>query len=478
MTNQTSLPRGVGQPGFQVLTGQVPYSQEAEEAAVGACLIVATDAFDEMAEFLHGEDFYVLRLQYIWEAMKRLRERNEPIDYLTVQEELRALGRLNEVGGPAYLIQLTNAVPFSPYAVVYGRMVERLALRRRLMVCGDVYKSLAMDEEISTEQVLADAEHAFSALRDSRFDHGNEEWIETVGRLIDAVQGRIDNPDQLMGLPTGFRELDDLLAGFQQTDFLLVAGRPGMGKTSLLLGFALNAMRQGARVGFMSQEMGRDQLVQRLAAMETGINMQKIRLGTLDVKTEWPRFVAAMGSIGPLPFMVDDIAGATATSIRSKALRWKRQQGLDLLIVDYLQLLSPERDRQGFSTDYEDLSYISRAMKLLAKELNIPVLCAAQLNRALEGRQDKRPQLSDLRGSGALEQDADVVMFLYRDVIYNDATEFPNRADVIVAKHRNGPTGVISLHFDKSCTKFSDSRTQMIDLRGLGFTGHEHYDHD
>jgi replicative DNA helicase len=271
----------------------------------------------------------------------------------------------------------------------------------------------------------------------------------------------ISNPNATHGVPSGFKDLDTLLGGLQRSDLIIFAGRPGMGKTSFLLSAAANAARIGARVAIFTMEMGADQIVQRLISMETGINTQKLRLGQL-TQQEYGRFVEAAGRVSRLNVFIDDTPALSPLQMRTKCRRLKHEFGVDMVIVDYLQLMNAGGQYQN--NRVQEISYISRSLKELARELNTPIFSAAQLSRAVEQRQDKRPVLSDLRESGSIEQDADVVMFLYRDVVYNDATEFPNQADVIIAKHRNGPTDTISLYFDKSLTKFMDGTVRRIDL--------------
>jgi replicative DNA helicase len=426
-----------------VLPGQVPYSQEAEEAVIGAVL-VNPEAFLGVASFLQADDFYILRHTYIWEALQRLSERNENIDFLTVQEELRAANRLAEVGGPAYLTQLMNSMP--------------------TMMTADEIKGLALDEELPIEKVTDEAEAKLFRITERNLRRDVVPMREAISEYFDRIEHLMQHQDEPLGLPSGFRDLDQLLGGLQRSDLLIFAGRPGMGKTSWLLSVALNAAKVGARVAIFTMEMGNEQITQRFMSMETGINTQRLRAGQIDQK-EWARFVQASGRMANLGIFIDDTPALTPLQMRTKCRRLAHEFGLDLVIVDYMQLMSA--GGQYENNRVQEISYISRSIKELARELNVPVISAAQLSRAVEQRQDKRPQLSDLRESGSIEQDADLVMFLYRDVVYNEATEFPNRADIIVAKHRNGPTGIVSLHFEKSLTKFSDARTQSIDLSGL-----------
>lgn len=446
------------------LAGQfAPYSPDAEEAVLGSILI-NPEQFLSLASFLRKEDFYIRRHEMLWDACMRISERGDRIDLLTVQEELRALGQLTEIGGLPFLIQLTNATPTSVHAEVYGRIVERASIRRRLLIAGDEIKALALQEDLSIERVTAEAEARLFSVTEMNVRKDIVPMRDAIAEYFDRIEHLIQHPDEPLGLPTGFRDLDEMMGGLQRSDLLIFAGRPGMGKTSFLLSVALNAAKFGARILIFTMEMGADQIVQRLISMETGINTQKLRLGQLSPH-DWTRFVQATGRMTNLNIFIDDSAAMTPLQLRTKCRRLQHEYGLDLVIVDYIQLMSAGG---GYENNrVQEISYISRSLKELARELNVPLFTAAQLSRAVEQRQDKRPQLSDLRESGSLEQDADIVAFLYRDAVYNLAAEQPNAADIIIAKHRNGPTGVISLHFEPSLTKFSDARKVTIDTRGL-----------
>lgn len=856
---------------------QTPYSQEAEEATIGAILVNPVTYF-AVAAFLRAEDFFILRHRYIWEGLTRLHERGEPIDYLTVTQELKDTGRLTEIGGPAYLTQLINSTPTSVHAEVYGRLVERASVRRRLMAASDEIKSLALNEELTVEQVISDAEARLFDVTERQMSKELIPMREAVSDYFDRIEYLMANRNQPLGVPSGFKDLDKLLGGFQKSDLIIFAGRPGMGKcvaegtliqtelglvpiesllpqntsgvrddeggiyypltigvqtpdgirqtshfydsgirptlrlqtrtgcsltgthvhpvlvlspsghkvwkalnkltcgdfvaiqrhepswgqatklpdftfdyyrsgftskphlpqqmttdlayilgllagdgnltrsnyvslsssdpeilrdfyqwasslglvarhraaydhtissvvlntwlkhiglsgyahekeipytimrapkeyvqaflqglfdtdahaelqngyiqfvstsptlarqvhtlllafgivskltfkanayrgawliritgdnarlffekigfrldrkqsrrnllptvsnanldvipylpetnvgfgktnyrkyfngikspsyaklrqiaeyapvvndllepqfywdevvtiedagmqhcydltipdghsfvangivnhnTSFMLSAALNMARLNQRIAIFSMEMGVEQIVQRLISMESAINSQSLRLGQLN-QQEWARFVHAAGNLSKFPIYIDDSAALNPLELRTKCLRMQREHGLDLVVVDYLQLMNAGGSYEN--NRVQEVSYISRNMKELAREFNVPILSAAQLSRAVEQRQDKRPQLSDLRESGSLEQDADIVMFLYRDEMYNEATEFPNQADIIVSKHRNGPTGTISLFFEKTLTKFMNAAERSVDL--------------
>lgn len=440
-----------------------PYSQEAEEAVIGAVLINPS-AFVTVCSFLKADDFFFVRHQYIWQAMNVLNERREPVDYLTLVDTLRIAGRLAEIGGAAFLTTLINATPTSVHAEVYGRLVERASTRRRLMIAADEIKQLALNEAMTIETVTAEAESRLFKVTDRSADDRMHNFGDLISTVSDGVEARISGNLTDMGVPSGLRELDGLIGGWQKGDLVIFAGRPGMGKSSALATFSLNAARLGARVALFSLEMGGEMVTQRLLAMETGINTQTMRLGKLSPQ-EWSRFVEAAGRLSNFPIFIDDTPGLSVQQLRAKCRHLVHQHGLDLIIVDYVQLMTglPEHRNNRVL----EIGYITQALKELARELNVPVIAAAQLNRAVEQRQDKRPVLSDLRESGNLENDADIVIFLYRDVVYNPNTEFPNAADMIVAKHRNGATDTVSLYYEKTITKFMDGAIRRIDLGNL-----------
>ncbi len=442
---------------------QVPFSQEAEEATIGAVL-VDPGALLTVASFLREEDFYFLRNAFIWRALLNLNLRNDAIDYVTLTNELYAIGKLEEVGGQAYLTYLAFNVPTSQHAEVYGRIVQRASLRRRLMKAADEIRQLATSEDKPIEAVTSEAEAALFNVTESQTRREITPMQQAISDYYDRIDRLMRSQQDALGLPTGYVPLDRLLGGLQRSDLLIFAGRPGMGKTSFLLSLALNSARFGGRVLIFTMEMGVEQITQRFLSMETGINMQKLRLGQLE-PNEYSRFLEAMARLSQLPIFIDDTPALNPIQMRTKCRRVAHEYGIDLVIVDYLQLMNAGKSYEN--NRVQEISYISRALKELARELNVPVLSAAQLSRAVEQRQDKRPVLSDLRESGSIEQDSDIVMFLYRDVVYNEATEFPNQANIIVAKHRNGPTGVIDLYFDKTVTRFVDADSRTIDLREL-----------
>ena len=445
-------------------TLQIPASLEAEQALLGAILL-DPKAYFEIASFLEDDDFFLKRHEYIWAALRRLHDRHDAIDYVTLSRELQDMSVLDEVGGQAYLTSLVNNTPSSVHAEVYGRLVERTSIRRKMLTATDEIRRLALDEELPIDKVLSEAEQALFTVSNSQIKREFVPIWQAVSEYYDEIEKQLAAGDETFGLPTGFKKLDELLGGFQKSDLIVFAGRPGMGKTSWLLTVALNIARRGARIALFTMEMGVEQMVQRLISMETGISIQQLRSAKITPR-EQTRLTEAIGRISTLPLFIDDTPSITPTEIRTKCRRLQHEYGLDLVLVDYMQLMSAGKVYEN--NRVQEISYISRNLKDLARELNVTVLSTAQLSRAVEQRQDKRPQLSDLRESGSIEQDADAVMFLYRDEVYNpDTVEYPNAADVILSKHRHGPTGTVQLLFQKTIMKFQDARIQSVDLSNL-----------
>jgi len=427
-------------------------------------VLLNSDSLFEVAPFLQPDDFFIVRNSWVWEAILRLHERNEQIDYVTVVEELRQQGRLEEIGGAAYITYLINHTPASIYAEAYGRIVERAAIRRRLLASASEIAQLAHDESADINEVIDRSEASLFAVTERRLRKEIVPINVAISEYYDRIEHLYEHRGEPLGVPSGFVDLDRLLGGLQKSDLIIVAGRPGMGKTSWLLSAALNAARARARVAIFSMEMSNEQIVQRLISSETGISTQNLRLGKLDDR-EWTLFVEATGNLSNVRIFLDDTPAQSPIQMRTKCRRLYSEHGLDLIIVDYLQLMNSGSGR--VENRVQEISFISRQLKQLARELNVPVLAAAQLSRAVEQRQDKRPQLSDLRESGSIEQDADVVMFIYREDAYNENTDRPNQADILVSKHRNGPTGVVTLYFRKELTQFSNLNRTGVDLAGF-----------
>ena len=438
----------------------VPHNREAEEALLGAVLI-NPEAYYDVAQFLEADDFYIHRHRWIWNAFKRLNETHTPIDFLTVTTELEQSAKLAEVGGAAYLTALMSNVPSALHAETYGRIIEETAIRRRMLEAANQIAKLAYDEETGLEAVMNDAEKAVFGVSEKRLTRDLAPINEVLSEFYDHISDLSQRPDEIRGVPTGFIDLDKLLTGLQPSDLVIIAGRPGMGKT----GFALSLAKHAAQihkkhVAIFSLEMGNDQLVQRLIAQETGIDSQRLRSGKLEAH-EWNLFTHAVEVLGDTRIFLDDTPGITPLQLRTKCRRLHLEYGLDLIIIDYLQLMSGDTRTDN---RVQEVSYISRQLKILARELNVPVLAAAQLSRAVEQRADKKPVLSDLRESGSLEQDADIVMFIYRPEVYDEDPAKENIAEIIIAKHRNGPVGSVQLIFRKNLAKFENAATRKVDL--------------
>jgi len=438
-------------------TTGLPHSREAEEAVIGAVLI-NPEVYYDLAQFLQADDFYIHRLRFIWEAYVRLQERRTSVDSLTVSEELEDMGRLEEIGGPAYLTALLNQVPTTLHAEAYGKIVEAASLRRRLLTAANSIATLAYDESEAIDTVMGEAEKAIFNVGERKMRHDVRPIREVLSEYYDHVDELARRADDIVGVPTGFTDLDKMLGGLQPSDLLITAGRPGMGKTALMLTIVHNAsLIHKKRVAVFSLEMSNEQVVQRLIAQQTGIDSQRLRSGKL-TDEDWPVFNHAIEVLGDTRIYLDDTPALTPLQLRTKCRRLHMEYGIDLVIVDYLQLMSSETRNDN---RVQEVSYISRSLKQLARELNVPLIAAAQLSRAVEQRADKEPQLSDLRESGSLEQDADIVMFIYRD------EKDPSMANVThlkIAKHRNGPVGQVDLIFRNNLTKFENAATRKVDL--------------
>src|SRR5512137_1021448 len=442
-------------------TSVIPHNREAEEAVVGAVLI-NPEAYYDLAQFLQPDDFYIHRHRWIWEAFNRLHEQRIPLDFLTVTEELERVGQLAEIGGPAYLTALLNQVPTSLHAEAYGRMVEASAIRRRLLTAANQIATLAYNEQEAIETVIEESEKNIFNVSERRLKKDLQPISTVLSDYYDRIDELAKRPEEIFGVPTAFVDLDRMLTGLQPSDLLIIAGRPGQGKSGFLLSVAKNAaLLHKKHVAIFSLEMSNEQVVQRLLSQETGIDSQRLRNGKLN-ENEWPLLTHAIEVLGDTHIWLDDTPAITPLALRTKCRRLHMEFVLDLVIVDYLQLMGSDSRTEN---RVQEVSYISRSLKVLARELNVPVLAAAQLSRAVEQREGKRPVLSDLRESGSIEQDADIVMFIYRPDQYEKDTDKQNVAEIIIAKHRNGPTGSVELIFLNHLAKFVDAATRKIDLR-------------
>ena len=442
-----------------------PHSVEAEEAVLGS-ILMNPEALWEVRTFLTGDDFFILRHSWIYEALIRLVDRNDPIDTRTLAEDLRAHEQLDDIGGEAYLNYLPTTMPTALHAEPYGHIVERAAQRRRLLGAAGEIAQLAHDEKKDINEVLAASESTLYTVTDQQTNVHRVPILTSLRSYYDVLEQRQASDKKFVGLPTGFYDLDAILAGLEAGDLLTLGARPGMGKTSFLVSLAHFLAKAGVSILWFTLEMGNEQLLQRLASVETEIAHHKFKQGILDAG-EYARWVNAVAKIEHWPIIFDDSPSLNPIELRSMCRRVKREAGCDFVIVDYLQLMNGGPQR--FENKTAEVSYITRTLKEIAREVGCPLLIAAQLNREVEKRQDKRPILSDLRDSGSIEQDSDVVMFLYRDEVYNEATEHPGEADVIIAKHRNGPTGSATLLFRKELMLFRNIRRVKVDLNTIGY---------
>ena len=436
----------------------LPHNREAEEAVVGAVLI-NQEVYYDVAQFLSADDFYIHRNKWIWEAFTRLHEQRFPIDLLTLSEELDRSNQLADVGGSSYITSLINQVPSSLNAESYGRIVEGHSVRRKMITAANKIASIAYNEASSIDDVMNEAEKAVFNVSERRLKHDLQPISAVLSDYYDRIDELAKHPDEIHGVPTGFIDLDRLLTGLQPSDLLIIAGRPGQGKTGFLLSIAKNAaLTHKKHVAIFSLEMSNEQVVQRLIAQTTEISSQRLRNGKL-LESEWPLFTHAVEVLSDTHIYLDDTPAITPLQLRTKCRRLHMEFGIDLIIIDYLQLMGGDSRNDN---RVQEVSHISRSLKVLARELNVPVLTAAQLSRAVEQRTDKKPVLSDLRESGSLEQDADIVMFIYRPDEYEKDSDKSNITKIVVAKHRNGPVGEIDLIFRGELTRFENATTKVF----------------
>jgi len=431
-----------------------PHNIEAEASVLGSVMI-DKDAITKIADFLKPEDFYREKNAKIFEVMIELYSKQEPLDILSVSSRLKEKNLLKEIGGRSYLTDLVNAVPTASSVISYARQVQKKSIMRKLIQAGSEITQLGYEEELPLDEVLDNAEQKLYSVSQKS---AKQDFV-SIGGLLESAFVRIDemhrNKDKFRGVPTGLADLDNLLSGLQKSDLIILAARPSIGKTSFALEIARNAaVRHKVPVGIFSLEMSSDQLVDRMLAAEARVNLWSLRTGNLDSEDDdFQKIGDAMGVLSEAPIFIDDSATASIMEMRTMARRLKAEKGLELLIIDYLQLMEG-RGLRSSESRVQEISEISRGLKNLAKELNVPIIALSQLSRAVENRSPQIPKLSDLRESGSIEQDADVVLFLYREDRERPETENKNIIDVIVAKHRNGPVGKVSLYFNEEFTSF------------------------
>jgi replicative DNA helicase len=440
-----------------------PHNLDAEQAVLGS-IMIDPEALLRIAGFLKPEMFYDTKHQWIYTAMVALQEKRDPIDLLTVSSQLEAESRLDEVGGETYIAGLTNIVPTALNVESYAHTVEQHAIRRKMISAASDVARLAYDQTLPIQQVIEKSEATIFAVSENTGEGNMVPIRKAVSDFFERIEYLHEHKDEPLGIPTGFTDLDRFTGGLQRGDLIIIAARPGVGKTSLMLNLAYNAaMRHRQRVAVFSLEMGNEQLVQRFVASETGIDSQRLRRGDLK-DDEWGAVTRISGQMADLTMFLDDSSALSPLDLRVKARRIYQEYGLDLIIVDYLQLMQGEGGGRGTENRVQEISYISRSLKQIARELKVPLIAGSQLSRLVEQRSDKRPMLSDLRESGSIEQDADIVSFIYRDELYNPDTEFKNMAEITIAKNRNGPVGKVNLFFDNRLTSFKNLAREKIEL--------------
>jgi len=438
---------------------QQPHNSEAEASLLGAILIDA-DALVKIADVITAEDFYDQRHKRIYEAIVQLYEHRSPIDVLTLANQLKNNEVLDLIGGPAYLTELTNFVPTAAHVEQYAEIVSQKALRRRLIKASQGIVTLGYDESKSLQELVEEAESGLFQVSEKHVKQSVISIETILSESFDRLDDLHKDKSKLRGVPTGFRDMDDILAGLQQSDLFILGARPSMGKTVFSLNLAHNvAMMSKKPVLIFSLEMSKEQLVDRLLSMESGVDAWALRTGNL-TDVDFERIGQAMGTLSEAPIYIDDTPGITVSDLRTKARREAHQHELGLIIVDYLQLMSGGSKFGGSDNRVQEISEISRGLKGIARELNVPLIALSQLSRSVENRNPQIPQLADLRESGSIEQDADVVAFIYREEYYNPETERKSITDIFIKKHRNGPTGAVELFFDKDKQRFRSLDTK------------------
>jgi replicative DNA helicase len=431
---------------------QIPSSEQAEKALLAA-LLLNDELIINIIETVHSNDFYVTAHRYIYQALVDLTQENKRIDLVTLQDELAKRKQLDAIGGISYLIALQEDIPALGLAHQHAAIVKEKAVLRELIgSASDIIERCYTQQNATIEAVIDHAEKTIFHIADKRTPQGFVQldiWLKKTFQHLSSIKSHSKG---ITGVPSGYKKLDEMTSGFQNGDLIVLAGRPSMGKTALALNLAAHAAKHTSAVGIFSLEMSAEQLTLRMLSSESSIPHHNIRNATISSQ-EWIALTNVAAQLAQTKIFIDDTPMLDIMTLRAKARKLKREAGLSLLVVDYLQLLhSPRR----YENRHQEVSEISRSLKALAKELSIPIIAGSQLSRAVDSRMDKRPMLSDLRESGAIEQDADLIMFLYRDVVYNAETENPALAEIIIGKQRNGPTGTVYLNFLGEISLFED----------------------
>ena len=439
-----------------------PQSIEAEQAVLGAVFLKPT-LLPEINEILASVDFYRPEHGVLYGHLQKMSTAGEAIDLVTVTESMRSRDLLDKVGGLGFLTAINQSVPTAANARHYVDIVLEKSRRRQIIDAGTAIVNAAYDESIEIEDVLDQSENTILAVTNKEWGKQGSSMTDILLNTFSRIDALCKNKGGITGIPTGFVDFDRLTAGLHPSDFIIIAARPSMGKTAFALNIAAHvALHQDKHVALFSLEMSDEQITERILCAEGAVDSQKLRVGELN-KDDWNRMLCTAEMLGGENLQVDDTPEITAAALRQKARKIKSQHGLDLIIIDYLQLMEGSKGKT--ENRQQEIAEISRSLKALARELNVPVIALSQLSRAVEMRQDKRPMLSDLRESGSLEQDADIVAFLYRDDYYNPDSQNKNITDLIIAKHRNGPIDTIRLFFHKQFTNFSnltDSKRQEV----------------
>ena len=438
-----------------------PQNIEAELSVLGGMLI-DNDAIDVVTHTLSATDFYRTSHGDIFSKMQEISTHGDPVDIVTLSEALRNAGILDKVGGPAYVACLTDGVATAANINYYAKIVREKSVRRKLITSAMKIMTDGYDETKETEELISDVDSVISGISEQNIKKSFVSAKKIVGSTFKMIEELYDRKDTITGVPSGFDDLDNKLCGFQPSDLIIVAGRPSMGKTAFAMNTAVNAAKidKSKPVAVFSLEMSKEQLTMRMLCSEGRVDSDRLRRGYIK-DSDWPKLTRAAGTISEIPLYIDDTPAISVSEVRSKARRLKKEAGLGLIVIDYLQLMRGTRSKSR----EQEISEISRSLKALAKELHVPVVALSQLSRSLESRPDKRPMLSDLRESGSLEQDSDVVMFVFREEVYkkND-DDLKGIAELIIGKQRNGPIGTVRLFWQSEYTRFESRTKDMSDM--------------
>jgi replicative DNA helicase len=429
-----------------------PQNLEAEQSVLGSILL-EPEALSRVLEVMTGDDFYREAHRKIFASMQDLYRKGTPVDLITLTEVLQNKGQLDEIGGASYLTSLTDAIPSAVHVDVYARIIREKSILRRLINRATEIARKGYSFAGDAEDLLDEAEKSIFEISEDKINPLVYPLSQIIKESMPVLENLYDRKETVTGVPSGFTQLDKLTSGFQNSDLVIIAGRPSMGKTAFALNIARNAaVDHEIPVVVFSLEMSRQQLAIRMICSEAEVDSNKVRTGFFGDR-EWPKLTTAAGVLSDAPIFIDDSPTMTVLQMRAKARRLKAEQGLGLVVIDYLQLM---KGREGSERREQEISEISRSLKALAKELNLPVVALSQLNRRPEGRDDKKPVLADLRESGAIEQDADVICFIFREEMYDENSKQKGIAEILLRKHRNGPTGSVRLKFFSEQTRFED----------------------